>query len=91
MIKGVSFVAVISNSFAIFWVGTLMILLFSFSLDIFPARSTPLTSPGDPFYALDLLPYDAAFDYAGYLQALQFGHLSCATLFLVFWMKITYK
>jgi peptide/nickel transport system permease protein len=53
--KGVSFVAVISNSFAIFWVGMLMILLFSFSLDIFPARSTPLTSPGDPYYVLDLL------------------------------------
>jgi peptide/nickel transport system permease protein len=53
--KGISFVAVISNSFAIFWVGMLMILLFSFSLDIFPARSTPLTSPGDPFYVLDLL------------------------------------
>ena len=53
--KGVSFVAVISSSFAIFWVGMLMILLFSFSLDIFPARSTPLTSPGDPFYVLDLL------------------------------------
>jgi peptide/nickel transport system permease protein len=53
--KGVSFVAVVSNSFAIFWVGMLMILLFSFTLDIFPARSTPLTSPGDPFYVLDLL------------------------------------
>ena len=53
--KGVSFVAVVSNSFATFWVGMLMILLFSFTLDIFPARSTPLTSPGDPFYILDLL------------------------------------
>lgn len=53
--KGVSFVAVVSNSFAVFWVGMLMILLFSFTLDIFPARSTPLTSPGDPFYVLDLL------------------------------------
>lgn len=53
--KGVSFVAVVSNSFATFWVGMLMILLFSFTLDIFPARSTPLTSPGDPFYVLDLL------------------------------------
>jgi peptide/nickel transport system permease protein len=51
----VSFFAVVSNSFPIFWVGMLMILLFSFSLDIFPARSTPLTSPGDPFYILDLL------------------------------------
>jgi peptide/nickel transport system permease protein len=53
--KGVSFVAVVSNSSAIFWVGMLMILLFSFTLDIFPARSTPLTSPEDPFYVLDLL------------------------------------
>jgi peptide/nickel transport system permease protein len=53
--KGVSFVAVVSNSFAVFWVGMLMILLFSFTLDIFPARSTPLTSPGDLFYVLDLL------------------------------------
>jgi peptide/nickel transport system permease protein len=53
--KGVSFVAVISNSFATFWVGMLMILLFSFTLDILPARSTPLSSPGDPFYILDLL------------------------------------
>ena len=53
--KGVSFTAVVSNSFATFWVGMLMILLFSFTLHIFPARSTPLTSPGDPFYVLDLL------------------------------------
>ena len=53
--KSVSFAAVVSNSFATFWVGMLMILLFSFTLDIFPARSTPLTSPGDPFYVLDLL------------------------------------
>jgi peptide/nickel transport system permease protein len=53
--KSVSFAAVVSNSFATFWVGMLMILLFSFTLDIFPARSTPLTSPGDPFYILDLL------------------------------------
>jgi peptide/nickel transport system permease protein len=53
--KGVSFAAVVSNSFAIFWVGMLMILLFSFTLDIFPARSTPLTSPSDPFYIIDLL------------------------------------
>jgi peptide/nickel transport system permease protein len=53
--KSVSFAAVVSNSFAIFWIGMLMILLFSFTLDIFPARSTPLTSPGDPFYIFDLL------------------------------------
>jgi len=53
--KSVSFVAVVSNTFATFWVGMLMILLFSFTLDIFPARSTPLTPPGEPFYFLDLL------------------------------------
>jgi peptide/nickel transport system permease protein len=53
--KSVSFAAVVSNSFATFWVGMLMILLFSFTLDLLPARSTPLTSPGDPFYILDLL------------------------------------
>jgi len=53
--KSVSFVAVVSTSFPTFWVGMLMILLFSFTLGIFPARSTPLTSPGDPFYILDLL------------------------------------
>jgi peptide/nickel transport system permease protein len=53
--KSVSFAAVVSNSFATFWVGMLMILLFSFTLDIFPARSTPLTPPGDPYYVLDLL------------------------------------
>ncbi|MPZ06480.1 MAG: ABC transporter permease subunit [Nitrososphaeraceae archaeon] len=53
--KSVSFVAVVSTSFPTFWVGMLMILLFSFTLDIFPARSTPLTSPGDPFYVVDLL------------------------------------
>lgn len=53
--RGISFFAVISNSFATFWVGMLMILLFSFLLGIFPARSTPLTSPEDPLYVLDLL------------------------------------
>jgi peptide/nickel transport system permease protein len=53
--KSVSFVAVVSNTFATFWVGMLMILLFSFTLDIFPARSTPLTPPGEPLYFLDLL------------------------------------
>lgn len=53
--KSVSFVAVVSNSFATFWVGMLMILLFSFTLDLLPARSTPLTPPGDPFYVADLL------------------------------------
>lgn len=33
----------------------LMIFAFAFLYPIFPARSTPLTSPSDPFYILDLL------------------------------------
>ena len=33
----------------------LMIFAFAFVYQIFPARSTPLTSPSDPFYILDLL------------------------------------
>ena len=32
-----------------------MIFIFAFSLNILPARSTPLTSPDDPFYIFDLL------------------------------------
>jgi peptide/nickel transport system permease protein len=32
-----------------------MIFIFAFSLDIFPARSTPVTSPDDPIYIFDLL------------------------------------
>jgi peptide/nickel transport system permease protein len=32
----------------------LMILFFAFTLHIFPARATPITSPLDPMYPLDL-------------------------------------
>lgn len=47
--------AVFSGSFPTWWVGMLMIFAFAFTYHIFPARSTPLTSPSDPAYILDLL------------------------------------
>src|SRR5690606_18745576 len=47
--------AVFSGSFPTWWVGMLMIFAFAFTYHIFPARSTPLTSPSDPAYVLDLL------------------------------------
>ncbi|MGC2575855.1 MAG: ABC transporter permease [Candidatus Nitrosopolaris sp.] len=50
-----SFLAVLTSSFPVWWVGMLMIFVFAFIYPIFPARSTPLTSPSDPFYVLDLL------------------------------------
>ncbi|MFZ0514684.1 MAG: ABC transporter permease [Candidatus Nitrosopolaris sp.] len=53
--KSNSFFAVLSSSFPVWWVGMLMIFAFAFLYPIFPARSTPLTSPSDPFYILDLL------------------------------------
>ena len=53
--KSNSFFAVLSSSFPSWWVGMIMIFAFAFLYPIFPARSTPLTSPSDPFYILDLL------------------------------------
>lgn len=50
-----SMMAVLSNSFPSWWVGMLMIFIFAFVYQLFPARSTPLTSPSDPFYFFDLL------------------------------------
>lgn len=47
--------AVFSGSFPTWWVGMLLIFAFAFAYHIFPARSTPLTPPSDPAYALDLL------------------------------------
>jgi peptide/nickel transport system permease protein len=47
--------AVFSSSFPTWWVGMLMIFAFAFTYHIFPARATPLTSPADPYYALDLV------------------------------------
>jgi peptide/nickel transport system permease protein len=47
--------AVFSSSFPPWWVGMLMIFAFAFTYHIFPARATPLTSPSDPSYMMDLL------------------------------------
>jgi len=47
--------AVISSSFPVWWIGMLMIFLFSFVYQIFPARATPLISPSDPNYIISLL------------------------------------
>jgi peptide/nickel transport system permease protein len=47
--------AVFSSSFPTWWIGMLMIFAFAFTYHIFPARATPLTSPSDPYYALDLV------------------------------------
>jgi peptide/nickel transport system permease protein len=46
--------AVFSSSFPTWWVGMLLIFAFAFTYHVFPARATPLTSPSDPSYPLDL-------------------------------------
>jgi peptide/nickel transport system permease protein len=47
--------AIFSNSFPSWWIAMLMILIFAFTLHIFPSRATPLSSPSDPTYIADLL------------------------------------
>jgi len=47
--------AIISSSFPVWWVGILMIFMFSFVYQIFPARATPTIAPSDPGYILALL------------------------------------
>ncbi len=47
--------AVVSSSFPVWWVGMLMIFLFAFVYQIFPARATPSIPPDDPGYILALL------------------------------------
>ena len=47
--------AIFSNSFPSWWIAMLMILIFAFTLHIFPSRATPLSSPSDPTYIVDLL------------------------------------
>lgn len=46
--------AVISSSFPVWWIGMLMIFLFAFTYQIFPARATPDISPDDPGYIASL-------------------------------------
>jgi len=47
--------AVISSSFPVWWVGMIMIFLFSFVYQIFPARATPSIPATDPGYIIALL------------------------------------
>jgi peptide/nickel transport system permease protein len=47
--------AVISSSFPLWWSGMIMILIFAFMLNIFPARATPLIPLEDPSYPFALL------------------------------------
>lgn len=53
--KSNSLLAILSNSFPSWWIGMLMIFVFAFVYEIFPARSTPMSSPSDPLYIFDLL------------------------------------
>lgn len=47
--------AIISSSFPVWWVGLIMIFLFAFVYQIFPARATPEVSMTDPGYIASLL------------------------------------
>jgi peptide/nickel transport system permease protein len=49
------FLAMFSISLPSWWVGMIMLYTFAFVIPIFPARSTPSSSPSDPFYIVDLL------------------------------------
>ncbi|KAG2476741.1 MAG: Binding-protein-dependent transport system inner membrane protein [Nitrosopumilales archaeon] len=47
--------AIISSSFPVWWIGMIMIFLFAFVWQIFPARATPSIPPSDPGYIVALL------------------------------------
>ncbi len=47
--------AIISSSFPVWWIGMLMIFLFAFTWQIFPARATPDIPSSDPGYIAALL------------------------------------
>ncbi|MFQ5781464.1 MAG: ABC transporter permease [Nitrosopumilus sp.] len=47
--------AIISSSFPVWWIGMLMIFLFAFTYQIFPARATPDIPSSDPGYLGALL------------------------------------
>ena len=47
--------AIVSSSFPVWWIGMLMIFLFAFTYQIFPARATPDILPSDPGYLASLL------------------------------------
>ncbi len=47
--------AIISSSFPVWWIGMLMIFVFSFMYQIFPARATPSMASSEPGYLISLL------------------------------------
>jgi peptide/nickel transport system permease protein len=47
--------AIISSSFPVWWIGMLMIFLFAFVYQIFPARATPSIPASEPGYIFALL------------------------------------
>lgn len=47
--------AVVSSSFPVWWIGMIMIFLFAFVYQIFPARATPSIPSSDPGYIVALL------------------------------------
>ena len=47
--------AIISSSFPVWWIGMIMIFLFAFMYQIFPARATPDIAPSEPGYVMSLL------------------------------------
>jgi peptide/nickel transport system permease protein len=51
----ISGLASISQGVPVWWFSMIMLVTFSFFLHIFPSRSTPLISPSDPGYVIDLL------------------------------------
>ena len=53
--KVTSTFAIISSSFPVWWIGMLMIFVFAFTYQIFPARATPEISSSDPGYIGALL------------------------------------
>ena len=53
--RATSSFAIISSSFPVWWIGMLMIFLFAFTYQIFPARATPDIPSSDPGYIGALL------------------------------------
>ena len=53
--RSISTVGVASGNLPLWWVGIIVIVVFSYGLRIFPARATPLIPPSDPTYILALL------------------------------------
>jgi len=51
----ISTIGVASGNLPVWWVGIIVIVFFSYTLRIFPARATPLIPPSDPAYIPALL------------------------------------